>query len=71
MPRPEWEIGNLLDRLAHCIADELESQYLDFEQWDTRGRRQSVRTAVASADLKISVIRVIRRCTETLGTGEA
>lgn len=69
MPRLEREIGNLLGWLAHCTAYELRSQDLNFKQWDTRSRNHSVPTAVTSADLKVSVMRVICRCTETLANG--
>ena len=49
MPKGRREIGNLLDRLDRCPADDLESQDLDFKEWDTRSLNQSVRTLVTAA----------------------
>ena len=49
MPRPIREIGSFLDGLAHCTADDLESQDLDFNEWNPRTPNQSVRTVVSAA----------------------
>lgn len=49
MPRRRREVGNLLERLDHCTADDLESQNLDFKEWDTRSLNRSIRTVVTSA----------------------
>ena len=42
-------IEQLLDRLDMVHADDLDSQDLDFKEWDTRSLNQSVRTVVAAA----------------------
>ena len=39
------EIEELLERLDHCVADDLEDQDLDFKEWSGEGKR-SFRTAV-------------------------
>ena len=49
MPRPIREIGSFLDGLAHCTADDLESQDLHFMEWGTNTPRQSVRAVVTAA----------------------
>ena len=49
MPRMRREVGHLLDQLDDRPAGDLESQELDFKEWDTRSLNKSVRTVVASA----------------------
>ena len=49
MPSTRTEVEALLERLESCCADDLESQNLDFKEWDTRSLSQSVRTVVAAA----------------------
>ena len=49
MPSTRPEVEALLERLESCCADDLESQNLDFKEWDTRSLNQSVRTVVAAA----------------------
>ena len=49
MTKRRADIERLLGELDHRIADELESQNLDFKEWDTRSLSQSVRTVVAAA----------------------
>ena len=49
MPRAGQEIADLLERLDHCFAHDLESQNLDFEEWDTRSLNQSLRTVMTSS----------------------
>ena len=49
MPSTRPEVEALLERLESCCADDLESQDLDFKEWDTRSLSQSVRTVVAAA----------------------
>ena len=48
-PRTPAQVEALLERLDEGTADDLESQDLDFKEWDTRSLNQSVRTAVAAA----------------------
>ena len=43
------EVEQLLNQLDRRTADDLESQNLDFKEWDTRNPNQSVRTLVAAA----------------------
>lgn len=40
------EIESLLDQLEHCIADDLESQYLDFKEWKKRSFDDSVKQII-------------------------
>jgi ATP-dependent DNA helicase RecG len=47
--RTTKDIERLLDRLDNVIADELESQDLDFKQWDTKSRRHAVAVAIEMA----------------------
>ncbi|GAB6057287.1 ATP-binding protein [Desulfonatronum parangueonense] len=42
-------IAELLEQLDERIADELESQHLDFKQWDLQSREKAVRTVVNMA----------------------
>ena len=49
MPSTCTGVEALLDRLESCCADDLESQDLDFKEWDTRNLSQSVRTVVSAA----------------------
>ena len=49
MVRTRTDIEALLDRLKDRVADDLESQNLDFKEWDTRTPNQSVRTVVTAA----------------------
>ena len=51
VPRPKTrtEVEALLERLDEGTAEDLESQDLDFKEWDTRRLNQSVRTAVTAA----------------------
>ncbi len=49
MPSTRTEVEALLERLDEFSADDLESQILDFKEWDTRSLNQSVRTVVAAA----------------------
>ena len=43
MPRAIREIGSLLDGLAHCTADDLESQDLHFISWNGAQTRHANR----------------------------
>ena len=47
--RTGTEIEAFLQRLERVSAHELESQDLDFKEWDTHSPDQSVRTVVAAA----------------------
>lgn len=47
--RTRADIEALLPELEHCTADELESQDLDFKQWDTQSRDKAVKTVVQMA----------------------
>ena len=49
MTRGRAEIERMLVELDHRTADDLESQNLDFKEWDTHSLSQSVRTVVAAA----------------------
>lgn len=49
MPRTRTDVEGFLDRLDELPAHDLESQDLDFKEWDTRSLNQSVRTVVTSA----------------------
>ncbi len=46
MPKTRREVEELLERLNHRSADELEAQDVDFKEWDRRSWRQAVRRAV-------------------------
>ena len=43
------EIEAFVDQLGKLCADDLESQDLDFKEWDTRSLNQSVRMVVSAA----------------------
>lgn len=49
MPRTRTEFHSLLDQLESCCAHDLESQNLDFKEWDLHSLNQSIRTVVTSA----------------------
>ena len=47
--RTAANIETLLAELNHCVADDLEDQYLDFKQWDLKSRDDAVKTVVQMA----------------------
>ncbi|MCY3808012.1 MAG: putative DNA binding domain-containing protein [Gemmatimonadetes bacterium] len=49
MPRTHTDVEGLLDRLDELSAHDLESQTLDFKEWDLHSLNQSTRTVVSSA----------------------
>ena len=47
--RTTEEISTLIAELNHCVADDLESQDLDFKQWDMKTRKNATKTVVQMA----------------------
>ena len=49
MPKTRAEMLDVLDRLDDCVADDLESQHLDFKEWDASSDPKAIRKVVAAA----------------------
>ncbi len=49
MPKTRSDVENLLAQLETCTADDLESQHLDFKEWNIHSTDKSVKTAVSAA----------------------